>query len=146
MASRMSHGALSLIRLPLPIVPPPVPAVTSPGRLSSHQGRGTCPTVAGATRKPGVNQSHPGWAGRRPRWQVPSWRAIACELSTGLGAVCSVSAAAGESRALEAPCLDDAGRGDDEHEGGQAPAFFFPSTTAAGHVHHHHHHGPATVG
>lgn len=28
---------------------------------------------------------------RRSVWQVPSWRAIACELSTGLGAVCRAS-------------------------------------------------------
>lgn len=90
-----SHGALSLIRLPLPIVPPP------PSPVPVHQPRTSIVTPGASTtnvprwlepqfleEKPGVDQSH-----RRPRcvWQVPSWRAIACELSTGLGKVCSAS-------------------------------------------------------
>ena len=105
MASRMAiHGALTLIRLPLPIVPSPAQPQPGPG-LSSHQGR-LSHTVAGARSaclptkfEPKAQgrpiASRPG--GRRPPWQVPSWR---CELWTGLGAVRSVSAADRKSTRL----------------------------------------------
>lgn len=66
--TRMSHGALSLIRLPLPIVPPPRPP--APDGLSSHQGRAwhTHHKMSHGgwsqfrllfhEEKPGVDQSH----------------------------------------------------------------------------------------
>lgn len=144
--TRSSHGALSLIRPAASDRPAPRPPSTSPGRpLSSHPGACPWPPVAGASSaKPGVDQSH-----RRPRrvWQVPSWRAIACELSTGLGKVCrgvTVSAAAGESRALEAPCLER-DEGDDGHEAKRRRrcAVFLPEHDGGWwvSVHCHHHRG-----
>lgn len=109
-----SHGALSLIRLPLPIVPSPS---TSPGPLSSHQGRPQ-------------QMSHGGWSHSSSKKNPGSTNRIAgravcgrCRLGVPLPANCRLvwarSAACLSSRrritSVGGP-LPGAGRGDDEHE------------------------------
>ena len=124
--------------------PAPPPPRHQPRSLPSHQGRGTCPTVAGASsapmRQPGVNQSHPGCAGQRPLWQVPSWHAIAANWRL----VWAPSAASQQAPANHERWRPLAWTRDEAMTSmreAKRLRFYFPSTTAAGHVHQHHHHG-----
>lgn len=143
---RRSHGALSLIRLPLPIVPPRPPSPsTSPGPLSSHQGRPQ-------------QMSHGGWSHSSSKKNPGSTNRIAgralcgrCRLGVPLPANCRLvwarSAARLSSRrritSVGGP-LPGAGRGDDEHEAKRRRcADFLPEHDGGWwvSVHRHHHRG-----
>lgn len=113
-----SHGALSLIRLPLPIVPPPVPSPRPPAPDLYRHTRGVhnkCPTVGSHSS----SKKNPGSTNRI------AGRAVCgrCRLGVPLPANCRLvwarSAARLSSRrritSVGGP-LPGAGRGDDEHE------------------------------
>lgn len=131
-----SHGALSLIRLPLPIVPPPVPRPRPPAPDLYRHTRGVhnkCPTVGGATVPRRKTRGRPIAS---PAALCVAGAVLACHrLRTvdwfGQG-LQRVSAAAGESRALEAPCLERDEAMTSMRPSAAAVRFFFPSTTAAG--------------